>query len=209
MLETLWLSLAKSAHIYTLCLVPLLVAMDPITAIPIYLGLTSGLAEVERRRIARNACLTALVIALLFLALGEAVFRILGIHMADFLVAGGILLFCFSVVDLLLPTQRRPGKPDETIGAVPLGTPLLVGPGTLAAALLLLGQFGFWPTAAAIAVCVAFAWLCFRVAGHLAIYISEPIFNAFGRIMSLLLAAYAVMMVRKGICAMAAAGIAP
>ncbi|MCX7934225.1 MAG: MarC family protein, partial [Planctomycetota bacterium] len=73
MLEAFWLKLAEAAHIFLLCFVPLFVAMDPITAIPIYLGLTNGLADAERRRIARNACLTALVIALLFLALGEAV----------------------------------------------------------------------------------------------------------------------------------------
>jgi len=209
MIIAFWERLAEAAHGFFLCFLPLLVAMDPITAIPIYLGFSSSLSAEERRNIARNACLTALIIAFLFLALGEAVFRILGIQMADFLVAGGLLLFCFSVVDLVLPNRRRAGKADETAGAVPLGTPLLVGPGTLAASLLLLGQFGIWPTAAAIAACVAFAWICFRASGYLAKYVSEPIFRAFGRIMSLLLAAYAVMMVRKGIGAMAAACLSP
>jgi multiple antibiotic resistance protein len=189
------------AHRFLLCFIPVLVALDPVVVLPLFLGMTEKLGEPERRRVARNACLTGLAVSFGFLAIGNAVFRILGIRLCDFLVAGGILLFCLCLMDLYLPDRRRHAHGEE-VGAVPLGTPLLVGPGTLTTSLLLVGQFGIVPTAAALAAALALSWALLLSASWLLRLLGDSGVRVGSRIAALLMAAYAIMMVRKGVLEM-------
>ncbi|RPI08000.1 MAG: MarC family protein, partial [Zetaproteobacteria bacterium] len=81
--------------------VALFVAVDILGLTPLYLSLTSHLSADERKRLPRQSVLTATAVALGFLLVGDAVFRVLGISVADFQVAGGILLLVLSIHDLL------------------------------------------------------------------------------------------------------------
>jgi len=194
------IAMQEFLRIFLLCFIPVLVAMDPVGILPIYVSLTEALDEGEKRRVIRQAMLTGLCVALGFMAVGRAVFAILGIEMADFLVAGGIILFCFAIVDLIgAQERRRAAVADTTVGAVPLGTPLMVGPGVLATTLLLLGQHGPWAPALAVAVCLVIVGVVFRGASGLVRILRPAGTRAVSRIVNILLAAYAVMMVRRGL----------
>jgi len=82
--------------------------------------------------------LTALCLAVEFIFLGEAIFRLLGITMGDFMIAGGVLLFILAILDLVSPEKRR-RIPSRELGIVPLGTPLIAGPVVLTTSLIIVG----------------------------------------------------------------------
>jgi len=190
--------LYEIAQTFLLCFIPMFVAMDPVGLVPVYLGLTEDLSPSEKRRVTIEACLTGLLVGLGFLALGRTVFRVLGIRMADFLVAGGVVLFCFALNDLL-GAGRRWRRSGDSVGAVPLGTPLLVGPGVLAAGLLVLGEHGWAATTAALIACLVGAGVVFLISGWIVRVLRPAGVRAASRIAALLLAAFAVMMVRRGV----------
>jgi small neutral amino acid transporter SnatA (MarC family) len=94
---------------FWLCFVPLFVAVDSIGVLPMFIGLTQDIDARRIQRIIYQSVITATVVALIFLWAGIAILNLLGITVADFLVAGGILLFVISVSDLLTTDkiQRR------------------------------------------------------------------------------------------------------
>jgi multiple antibiotic resistance protein len=183
---------------FWLCFVPLFVAMDPVGLLPIYLGLTENLKRSERQRILFESLATAMVVALAFLFLGQAVFRLLGISVADFMVAGGILLFGISLADLLLPEKQPNATVSENIGAVPLGVPLLVGPGVLTTLILLADQHGYLPTLLATLANIVIAGAVFWWSAAIHRLLGKAGTRALSKLASLILAAIGVMMVRKG-----------
>jgi multiple antibiotic resistance protein len=184
---------------FWLCFVPLFVAVDAVGVLPMYLGLTEGLDRRRVQRVLSQSVVTATAVALGFLWAGKALLNLLGITVADFMIAGGVLLFVISISDLLT-TQKTQRQVDvDSLGAVPLGVPLITGPAVLATSLLLLDQHGLAPTAGAIVLNILIAGMIF--------YFSAPINRLLGKtgakivskISSLLLASIAVMIVRKGI----------
>jgi multiple antibiotic resistance protein len=127
--------------------VTLFVVIDPIGLMPIFLALTKGARHAERRVIALRALAVAALLLTLFGVLGEQVLGFLGISMPAFRIAGGLLLF-LTALDMLFERrakrredQSEPGlHPDEDPSVFPLATPLIAGPGTMAAMILLAGQ---------------------------------------------------------------------
>ena len=184
---------------FVFCFIPLFVALDPIGLLPVYIGLTDRLDESSRQRVNWQACLTALLVTVGFMLLGQKVFDLLGITLSDFLIAGGVILFSFSIFDLINTGQRRRSAPDESVGPVPLGVPLMAGPGVFAASLLLLPKYGLGMTALALAAVLLITYALFRVARGVVRVLREGGAKAVSRIASILLAAFAVMMIRKGI----------
>ena len=90
----------STLHNYFLSFVSIFVAVDAVGVIPMYLGLTDGLSEAQKENLVWNSTVTALLVALTFLVLGEVTFHWLGITIGDFLIAGGIILFTVSIRDL-------------------------------------------------------------------------------------------------------------
>jgi len=184
---------------FWLCFVPLFVAVDAIGILPMYLALTEGLDRSRVRRVLYQSVVTAAGVALTFLVAGKALLRLLGITVPDFMVAGGILLFVISMTDLVTTEKLQRRVDAESLGAVPLGVPLITGPAVLTTSILLLDQHGLIPTATAIVLNILIAGAIFLSA--------EPIDHVLGRtgsrilskIASLLLASIAVMIVRKGL----------
>jgi multiple antibiotic resistance protein len=181
-----------------LAFIPVFVAVDAIGVLPIYISLTSDLPGPDRRRIILQSMLTAFGIAVGFVFLGKALFAALGIAVGDFMIAGGFVLFCIAIIDIVRSekTRRRPGK---ELGIVPLGTPLIAGPAVLTTSLIIIEQYGLLPTLIAVTLNVAVAGLIFAAAGILIRVLGEPGTKALSKITSLFLAAIAVMMIRKGI----------
>ncbi|NDY42687.1 MarC family protein [Dissulfurirhabdus thermomarina] len=195
--------------VFWLCFVPLFVAVDPVGMVPVFLGLTEGLDRGAIRRTAVQTVATAAGVALAFLWVGTAFFRLLGITVADFMVAGGILLFVFSLRDLLAEGAARRRSDPAALGVVPLGVPLVAGPAVLTTSVLLVNQYGFGPTALALGVNILLLGGALFFAGGILRLLGRAGARTVSKVSSLLLASLAVMIVRKGIAAFLAGGGGP
>ena len=127
----------------------LFVVIDPPGLVPLFIALTTGMDTAHRRALAQRACIIAAVLLTLFGLFGETLLSFIGISMAAFRIAGGILLF-LTALDMLFErrTIRREGQqpdPHHDPSVFPLATPLIAGPGAIATMILLMGQVeGDW-----------------------------------------------------------------
>ncbi len=179
--------------------IPLFVAMDPIGLMAFFLGFSQLLPAERRKRISRQAVWTACAVALLFLFLGQAIFHALNITQGDFQIAGGLILLVLASRDLVQPAgARQPAAPPEDFGVVPLGMPLIAGPAALATLLVCAKSAGLLVTLAAFGVNLVLVGLAFRWSDLFGRLIGMTGLRAISKIISLLLAAIAVSMVRQG-----------
>lgn len=186
-------------HGFWLCFVPLFVAVDAVGVLPMFLGLTEGIDRTRLRLIIWQSLITGILVAVVFVVIGKGIFRLLGITPADFMIAGGILLFAISLRDLLVVEKHREPIDPESLGAVPVGVPLIVGPAVLTTILILVDQHGILTTMAAAVVNILLAGVVFGFARAIALRLGGAGTKAVSKIASLFLAAIAVMMVRKGL----------
>lgn len=181
-----------------LAFIPLFVAIDIFGVLPIFLALTQGLTLEERSRIARESVVTALFVGLAFIAAGEAIFGILGITGNDFKIAGGLVLLVFAVLDLVRGTEARKSARRQS-GVVPIGVPLIVGPAVLTTLIVLVDHYGVPPAVIAFLLNLAIVWAFLRKGVYLVRILGQNGITAISKIMSLLLASIAVMMIRLGV----------
>jgi multiple antibiotic resistance protein len=183
-----------------LAFIPVFVAMDAIGVLPIYISFTMELEKKQKRKIIVQSMATAIGLAVFFILLGKLIFSALGITIGDFMVSGGIILFSIALIDLLDNSKTR-RLPFKEMGFVPLGTPLIVGPGVLTTSLLLMDQYGIVFTLISVVLNVLLTGLFFVASGFILKFVGEAGAKALSKMTNLLLAAIAVMMIRKGIAA--------
>ncbi len=181
-----------------LSFIPLFVAVDAIGVLPIFVSLTEDLDKQQKQKVIVQSMITAFLLAVGFILIGKLVFRLLGISIGDFMVAGGALLFCIAISDLMSSGKER-RSPGKDLGAVPIGTPLIVGPAVLTTSLVITSEYGWLPTVISVIGNILFAGLIFNGSFWLIKGLGEAGTKALSKIMSLLLAAIAVMLMRKGI----------
>ncbi len=181
-----------------LAFIPVFVAVDAIGVLPIFVSLTSGVDKKERNSIIIQSMITALCLAVGFIFLGRIVFKSLGITIADFMIAGGSILFCIAIIDILTSEKRR-RIPSKEMGAVPIGTPLIVGPAVLTTSLVIIAEYGLWASIISVLVNILLAGGIFSLSDVLIKKLGVAGSKALSKIMALLLASIAVMMIRKGI----------
>ncbi|MFH0919668.1 MAG: MarC family protein [Fibrobacterota bacterium] len=186
---------------FWLCFIPLFVAVDPLGFLPVFLGLTHNLDPARKKTIIVQSVATALAVSLLFLLTGPIVLRFIGITLSDFMIAGGVLLFILSLNDLLSSGKKEPPSEDvaRELGPVPIGVPLLAGPAVFTAGILLIGQFGLPKTALALTFNLLLAGVILWFSSRLEQLLGRTGTRILSKLASLLLAAYGVMMVRKGV----------
>ena len=184
---------------FWLCFVPLFVAVDPLGVLPIYMGLVENITFSKRRHVLLQFFITASAVSLAFLTVGPAVLALLGITVSDFMVAGGVLLFAISLMDLLTGEKRRRRVDEKTLGAVPLGVPIIVGPAVFTISVVLANMYTFWITAAALLTNIFIAVVVFRFSDLLSRLLGNTGLKILSKIASLLLASIAVMLIRQGI----------
>jgi multiple antibiotic resistance protein len=178
--------------------------VDPFAALPTFLAVTAGSDADRRKRIARKASLTALIFLSAFAVAGQYIFKMFGITLPAFEIAGGVILLLIGL-DMLeakrSATQEASGDTEaaaskEDAGIVPLGIPMLAGPGAIASVMVLVGQAQTrWQMAAILGSIFITAAICYFVLGN-----SDRVARALGetgirilvRIMGLLLVALAV-----------------
>lgn len=176
----------------------LFVIMDPPGCIPIFMALTKDVSKEERERELNHAVAVASILLLLFAFLGKVVLDVLGITLNSFMIAGGILLL-FIAFDLLRGEHKYGVRGGPSVGAVPLGIPLLAGPGAITAVMVIIQSYGVG--------FVLFAIFSAIVATKLVLGQSERIFRIIGkvgsevlsRVMGIIVAAIAIQFIMDGI----------
>jgi multiple antibiotic resistance protein len=193
---------------------PLFVAVNIPGILPIYIGMTEGMRGRERQRLLVRALAAAFVLATLMLFAGEVIFQSLGITVDDLRVGGGLILLVIAVADLAFGELKKrrtepereaaDGGPPE-VGAVPLGIPLIIGPGAITTILVAEGQFGYPPTLASIVLNMGLVFVAFTFGPRLMRLVGPSTSKAVAKVASLFLAAIAVAMIRAGVVGMLAA----
>lgn len=186
---------------FWICFVPLFIAVDAIGVLPLFISFTEGIDDRQRRSIILSSIITAAIVGFLFLFVGEAILRLLGITVNDFMIAGGIILFLISVGDLVTVEKPLRRAQAESLGPVPIGVPLIVGPAVLTTLMILGREHGLFPTAIAMLFNIAFAGMVFFLSGSIMKLIGNSGSKIISKIANLFLAAIAVMLVRRGLSA--------
>ena len=185
---------------FLLVFIPLFVAIDPLGLVPVFLSVTDGMDDARRRRTSFEAVASASVICIGFMFLGDAIFRFLGITVNDFRIAGGVILLVLAVLDLL--SVGKPAmNPQEMVGVVPLGMPLIAGPATLTSVLVLSSTPGLgksW-TALALAVNLLLLLAVLLASQRIARVVGNNTLRALSKLVMVLLAAIAVNYIRVGV----------
>jgi multiple antibiotic resistance protein len=183
--------------------VTLTVIMDPLGSVPVFLGLTRGRTGKQRARLAWQAVAVAGFVIGLFALFGQAILDYLGITVPALQGAGGLLL---SIVALELLTDRQDApleRPDVNVALVPLGTPLLAGPGAIVATIVFVRRVDNAADAVALVAGVvavlAVLWLALRFSAAVIRVIRESGVLLVTRIFGLLLSAIAVQLIAEAV----------
>lgn len=194
--------------------VTFLVIVEPIGVIPIFIAMTEGVEEKERRRMARKGVMIAGIIFLLFAIGGGAFLRTLGISLDAFRIFGGLLLFLIALEMVFAresgtrtsSREAAENRQRADISVFPLAFPFIAGPGALATILLWFGPVSItrepahWAALfAGVLAVLALAWLCMRLAGPLMRVIGVTGANVSSRLLGVILGALAVQFVIDGL----------
>lgn len=192
---------------------PLFVAINAPGIIPVYLAVTETMTSGQRRRLTFLAVVTASLIAVLILFAGQLIFSLLGITVNDLRVGGGIILLVLSVSNLIFGDFRRrdpresdgDGEDAASVGVVPIGIPLIMGPAAITSVLVSREAFGYLPTLTSLAVNMALVFLTLVFAPYIGRFMGTAASRAVAKVASLFLAAISVALIRAGIVGMISA----
>ena len=183
--------------------VTLFVIMDPVGTVPIFLSLTSGRSAATARKAAWQSVLVSFGVISVFAFFGQAILHYLGISVASLQCAGGLLLLLVALQLLTGTHGEQTAVGDTNIALVPLGTPLLAGPGAIAATMVFARQVHVFADFTAVALSFVgvhlVLWLAMRFSLPILRLIRESGVMLVTRIAGLLLAAIAVQMVENAV----------
>ncbi|MFP2910102.1 MarC family protein [Pyxidicoccus sp. 3LFB2] len=184
--------------------------VDPIGVVPLFLAMTAGDSQEKVRRTAMRACLVACGMMLFFALFGGVIFKVFGVSLGAFRVAGGILLL-ITALDMLrarpsetrtTPTEEQEGVVKEDVAIVPLAIPLLSGPGAIATAMVLMAKgdtlTSAIPVLAAIILTFVASYFILRASGMIQRVLRQSGVAIVERVMGLILAAIAVQFIADG-----------
>jgi multiple antibiotic resistance protein len=184
--------------------------VDPFAAIPAFLAMTDGANATERRRTAKRASWTCFLVLAGFALAGGLIFKVFGITLPAFRIAGGVILLLIGL-DMLqakrshtqeVPAETQEGVEKEDASVIPLGIPMLAGPGTISTVMVLMSQPGEWwhviVVFLSIAVTSLLSFVVLSGADRVAKILGETGIRILMRMMGLLLVAIAVQFVING-----------
>jgi MarC family membrane protein len=185
--------------------VTLFVITDPPGMVPIFLALTGGMVARERHRAAWEAVALAGGVIVVFAVGGQQILQYLGINLPALQAAGGILLLLVALELLTGRTDDPSRQTTSNVALVPIGTPLLAGPGAIVATMLFVqradGPGGYVAIAAGIILVLLAVWLILRFSGAIVRVLRPAGIEVLTRIAGLLLAAIAVQLVADAVAA--------
>ncbi len=188
--------------------IALFIIVDPIGNVPIFVGLTENMAVNYRKKVYNTAVIVGLILLLVFAFTGTEILKIFGISLESFEVAGGILLLIISI-RILISGSREKVESPESIGAVPIAMPLLVGPGAITTVIITLQTYqDIQPNGPFISVAIAvlavvivlsLTWVILRYTDGLYKFLGKTGSMVIARVMALLISAIAVQYILDGI----------
>lgn len=179
-------------------LIILFVIMDPIGNLPIFIGLTKGMPRNEVKKNADRSIFVAGVLLYLFLFLGLQIFDFFGINLNSFQIAGGIILMILAVM-YVFGFSMGSFKTHSMDLSVPVGTPLLTGPGVIMTTIILVKENGPLVVVIAAFLTLLASWLILVNSSRIYKMLGEHWTNVISRVMGILLASIAVEFIIKGI----------
>jgi multiple antibiotic resistance protein len=182
---------------FVLAFIPIFVAIDPVGLTALFIGLGTSVSHENRKHQAMLGILTGLGVAVGFIFLGKIVFAALGITVADFQVAGGLILLALAVRELVAfgPQDAHTG---DDFGVVPLGMPLIAGPALLTALLILIDSVGVVFTIASLLVNLGIVAIVLCNAERFTGWMGKQGLRGVSKLIALLLAAIAISLIRRG-----------
>jgi len=179
--------------------VALFIVVNPLGSVPIFVGLTKEMNKSQRKKTYQLATITGLILLTFFSLVGQNILVLFGISLNSFMIAGGILLLIVAVRLLIIGGWSEQITSSESIGAVPIGCPLLVGPGAITTSILNIQSFGILTTLLSVLLTFIIVWLILRFI--------DPIYRVLGkngslvitRVMALLIASISVQYILQGI----------
>jgi len=193
--------IAYDLKIFLLSFIPLFVAIDVLGVVPLFISLTNKMSSRQKKKLITDAALTALAVSIVFLFGGRMIFNYLGITENDFRVGGGIVLLVLAVNDLIFAKERS-RTPDTSVGVVPIGIPLIIGPAALTTLLIIVDSYGYMAAVISLLVNLFVVWLIFRNSQIVIRLMGVGGSKAFAKVAALFMAAIAIMMIRVGLTAM-------
>lgn len=190
--------------------ISLVAILNPLGAIPLYLGLTEGMSPAARRRTGTSAALAVAIVLSVAVWFGQDILEVFGVRIASFQVGGGILALLMAIDMLqarLSPAKQtreeaREAGSRESLGVVPLGIPLLAGPGSISIAIVASqqapGHAEMVALTAAVLLIGAVTWIVLRSAAPLGRMLGRTGINIVTRLMGLVLAAIAIEFIATG-----------
>lgn len=184
--------------------------VDPFAAVPGFLAMTAGATQEARKRMAKRAALTCFVVLTTFMLAGGVIFKLFGLTIPAFEIAGGLILLLIGL-DMLQAkrstqesaTEAAAGAEKEDVGIIPLGIPMLAGPGTISTVMVLSGpHFTFeraLPIFLAIALTSYISYWVLAGADRVGRFLGEIGIRIMVRIFGLLLTAIAVQFILNGL----------
>ena len=195
---------------FLLFFIPVFVVIDPFASLPLFLTLTAGMDEKQRRGVAKLANLVAFVFLVVFALVGKFILDYLGISIDALMIAGGLLML-MSGFEMMREGDKPRSKKNQdaehletsgNVAVVPLGTPMLAGPGGLSLVIVMTqsNPVSMWPILiVAIAVTLFITLIIFFQASRIYGFIGETGSRALTRIMGLLVAAFAIQYILNGL----------
>jgi multiple antibiotic resistance protein len=194
-----------------IALTSIFVLVDPFAGIPTFLVMTADSTEKRRRHMAKRAAWTCFIVLSVFGIAGSLIFKMFGITLPAFKIAGGIILGLIGL-DMLQarrsPTKETPGDTEESldkedVGIIPLGIPMLAGPGSISTVMVLVSQVPDWRHYAIIFFAIAFtsaiSYVILAAADRVRSFLGETGIRVLTRMMGLLLTAIAVQFILNGL----------
>jgi multiple antibiotic resistance protein len=180
-------------------IIVLFIIVDPFGNIPIFAALTKDMDQKQCRKTFNTASIVSFVVLLVFALLGQVIFSVFNISIDSFEVAGGILLFIIAIRILISGGSHEYVDSPESIGAVPIAMPLLVGPGAITTSILSLQQYGAAVTTLAILVVILLTWVILRYIGVVYQVLGKTGSVVIARAMALIIAAIAIQYILVGL----------
>ena len=179
--------------------IALFIVVDPLGNVPIFMSLTQNMTKPQRRRTFRLAIITGLVLLTFFSLVGQNILILFGISLDSFMVAGGILLLIVAIRLLFLGDWNEKTVLSESVGAVPIGCPLLVGPGAITTSILNLQTSDIFITLFSVLLTFSIVWLILRYVDSIYQILGKNGSLVITRVMALLIASIAVQYILQGV----------
>jgi multiple antibiotic resistance protein len=179
-------------------IIALFIIVDPFGNIPIFVGLTENITEAQRKKTFNTAMVVAFVLLLVFSFTGQGIFEVFGISINSFEVAGGVLLLIIAV-RILISGFHESAESPESLGAVPIAMPLLVGPGAITTTILNLQAYGTIISILAVIVVLTLTWVILRFIDGIYKVLGKTGSMVIAKVMALIIAAIAVQYILTGI----------